>query len=285
MTRSTPLAVTLVLWAASSPAQITAVELFVVDPGIDGFATTDLAVSFEGQLGEQQLTLDLLDGEIFNAAPSEGGGDLPPSETLLAAFPLTAYDTFVTAGGLTRQTADDPVIIGGAVDLGGGADAALESADRLSARWAPSPAVAVQDRAAYPISRLTVSDDARGVLSYLGKTADDGVFQTRWLFASGTLAPVEPLAGDFNFDLSVNNTDLNLLLNNWGEPRVAAEWVHGFLRPEVDNGELNALLISWGQSGVSPFAVPEPSAAPLLLLLAAAPPRTSSSRTRKEQAR
>ena len=68
--------------------------------------------------------------------------------------------------------------------------------------------------------------------------------------------------GDFNADGRVDNADLNLLLNNWGQTEVSAAWVNN-LDGAVDNEELNALLNSWG-FGTS-LAVPEPSAVVLVV--------------------
>ncbi|TWT48390.1 right-handed parallel beta-helix repeat-containing protein [Botrimarina hoheduenensis] len=80
-------------------------------------------------------------------------------------------------------------------------------------------------------------------------------------------APVALLnPGDFNGDGFVDNSDLNLLLANWGASTVPPAWVNGF-DTFVDNGELNALLANWGfglstsfaTSGVaSAAAVPTP---------------------------
>ncbi|MEO1498813.1 MAG: Calx-beta domain-containing protein [Planctomycetota bacterium] len=63
--------------------------------------------------------------------------------------------------------------------------------------------------------------------------------------SAATLA-VGVVDGDFNADGRVDNTDLNLLLNNWGEPTVPSNWVNGFTGPAVNNDELNALLDNWG---------------------------------------
>ncbi|MEO1496602.1 MAG: PEP-CTERM sorting domain-containing protein [Planctomycetota bacterium] len=73
----------------------------------------------------------------------------------------------------------------------------------------------------------------------------------------------DPNPGDFNADGTVDNGDLNLLLNNWGELAAAVDplWVNN-LNGTVDNDELNALLNNWG-FGIS--AVPEPTTALLLL--------------------
>ncbi|MEO1498235.1 MAG: PEP-CTERM sorting domain-containing protein [Planctomycetota bacterium] len=79
----------------------------------------------------------------------------------------------------------------------------------------------------------------------------------------------EPIEGDFNGDGTVDNTDLNLLLNNWGEPVASVDpaWVNGLLAPGVDNEELNALLNNWGFGTGS--TVPEPTTLAVALLAAA----------------
>ncbi|MEO1498774.1 MAG: SpoIID/LytB domain-containing protein [Planctomycetota bacterium] len=73
-----------------------------------------------------------------------------------------------------------------------------------------------------------------------------------------------PVPGDFSGDGRVDNTDLNLLLVNWGAPTnpLPAGW-NGDPPggPAIDNDELNALLVGWG-TGVN--AVPEPVGLTLL---------------------
>ncbi|MEO1498084.1 MAG: hypothetical protein AAFV43_13135 [Planctomycetota bacterium] len=99
---------------------------------------------------------------------------------------------------------------------------------------------------------------------------DNGLGALGVEIARFSIVPFTPTAfeGDFNDDGRVDNTDLNLLLNNWGSDTVPAEWVNNF-DGNVDNNELNALLNSWG-SGI-PAPVPEPGSlllgAPALLLL------------------
>ncbi|MEO1497982.1 MAG: hypothetical protein AAFV43_12620 [Planctomycetota bacterium] len=80
----------------------------------------------------------------------------------------------------------------------------------------------------------------------------------------------EPQAGDFSGDGVVDNTDLNLLLVNWGNP--ASPLPPGWdgdppVGALIDNDELNALLPNWG---VGVASVPEPAAGVLLLLASAA---------------
>ncbi|MEO1496002.1 MAG: PEP-CTERM sorting domain-containing protein [Planctomycetota bacterium] len=92
---------------------------------------------------------------------------------------------------------------------------------------------------------------------------DGSVGSFSFVDGSGPLNP-----GDFNGDGSVDNGDLNLLLNNWGitDPAVDPLWVNN-LNGTVDNEELNALLNNWG-FGIA--SVPEPTSLLLLAVAAAA---------------
>ncbi|MEO1498745.1 MAG: hypothetical protein AAFV43_16490 [Planctomycetota bacterium] len=92
-----------------------------------------------------------------------------------------------------------------------------------------------------------------------GGAFDDAYFDD--FFLSLATASVD---GDFDGDGRVDNTDLNLLLNNWGQSEVSPEWISG-LNGAVDNEELNLLLNGWG-TGTS-VAVPEPTALALAALL------------------
>ncbi|TWT43131.1 SpoIID/LytB domain-containing protein [Botrimarina hoheduenensis] len=76
-----------------------------------------------------------------------------------------------------------------------------------------------------------------------------------------------PTPGDFSGDGIVDNTDLNLLLANWGA--MAAPQPTGWngaapSGPTIDNDELNALLANWG---VGVTAIPEPAALVAVALL------------------
>ncbi|MEO1495522.1 MAG: PEP-CTERM sorting domain-containing protein [Planctomycetota bacterium] len=75
------------------------------------------------------------------------------------------------------------------------------------------------------------------------------------------------IPGDFDNDGVVLNSDLNLLLDNWGATEQPEGWINSFTPdPGVNNNELNALLNTWGE-GV-PAAVPEPTAVVLASLAA-----------------
>ncbi|MEM1027293.1 MAG: PEP-CTERM sorting domain-containing protein [Planctomycetota bacterium] len=88
----------------------------------------------------------------------------------------------------------------------------------------------------------------------------------RILGAVGELSDVVALLGDFNGSGSVEQGDLNLVLNNWGDARTFDDGVSSFATETVDQEELNAVLNNWGSS-IAPAlgnAVPEPAALSLL---------------------
>ena len=78
------------------------------------------------------------------------------------------------------------------------------------------------------------------------------------------------LAGDYNNNGSVEQGDLDLVLNNWGGPRTAGFIANadGFASTNVDQEELDRVLNNWGSSNAPAFnsvSVPEPALTTLLL--------------------
>ncbi|MEM7576972.1 MAG: PEP-CTERM sorting domain-containing protein [Planctomycetota bacterium] len=84
------------------------------------------------------------------------------------------------------------------------------------------------------------------------------------------VSAVVALIGDANLNGTVEQGDLNAVLNNWGR-RDGVSWVTGDLDQDgtVAQGDLNAVLNHWGSSA-SPdftgFAVPEPASVAVFLL-------------------
>lgn len=92
----------------------------------------------------------------------------------------------------------------------------------------------------------------------------DNLLAAQWLsdFVSN---PAVSLAGDYNGSGSVEQGDLDLVLNNWGA-QVATSgtpqgWINGLPTGVVDQDELDGVLNHWGGSGLPNLtgsAVPEP---------------------------
>lgn len=78
------------------------------------------------------------------------------------------------------------------------------------------------------------------------------------------------IAGDYDDSGQVEQGDLNLVLNNWGQSRGFEDpGGSAFATTLVDQEELNLVLNNWGSGGVPTFegfSVPEPAAAVLGLL-------------------
>ncbi len=71
------------------------------------------------------------------------------------------------------------------------------------------------------------------------------------------------LAGDYNGSGSVEQGDLDLVLNNWGGTRGDWSNANGFASANVDQEELDRVLNNWGSTSAASFrgiAVPEPAA-------------------------
>ncbi|MEL7087933.1 MAG: DUF3466 family protein, partial [Planctomycetota bacterium] len=79
------------------------------------------------------------------------------------------------------------------------------------------------------------------------------------------------LAGDYNGDGFVSQADLDLVLLNWGETVVPAQWVatDQFDGVQVSQNELDGVLLNWGNGTPPVAAIPEPASAVLLGLMAA----------------
>ena len=76
------------------------------------------------------------------------------------------------------------------------------------------------------------------------------------------------LPGDYDDSVSVDQGDLDLVLNNWGGSRGAWQNAEGFMSGIVDQEELDRVLNNWGSSAAPAFAgeiVPEPALAAVAL--------------------
>ncbi|MEM7577733.1 MAG: cyanophycinase [Planctomycetota bacterium] len=85
------------------------------------------------------------------------------------------------------------------------------------------------------------------------------------------------LPGDFDASGSVEQSDLNLVLNNWGSDRGPWNNAEGFSTSVVDQEELNRVLNHWGSSVTPSFvevSAPEPAAAAAIVSLVVLQRRT-----------
>ncbi|MEM1026770.1 MAG: sulfatase-like hydrolase/transferase [Planctomycetota bacterium] len=98
-------------------------------------------------------------------------------------------------------------------------------------------------------------------------------WDTSALLQSGTLSVVtqQALIGDYDDSGLVEQGDLNLVLNNWGDPRPFDPNGQPFATDVVDQEELNRVLSNWGGSAAPDFrgaSVPEPAGIGVMCLLA-----------------
>ncbi|MEM8782493.1 MAG: choice-of-anchor tandem repeat NxxGxxAF-containing protein [Planctomycetota bacterium] len=87
---------------------------------------------------------------------------------------------------------------------------------------------------------------------------------TSGVFVANTTSAALALPGDYNDSGQVEQGDLNLVLNNWGQPRPFAPNGDPFTTTKVDQEELNRVLNNWGSTtppfqNVTPLNVPEPA--------------------------
>ena len=114
----------------------------------------------------------------------------------------------------------------------------------------------------------TITSDGEG-LGYFGFWANTPEVSYDNLIVTAIDGIVAGLAGDYNNSGSVEQGDLDLVLNNWGGPRTAGFVANadGFATANVDQEELDRVLNNWGSSSAPSFegsAVPEPATLALL---------------------
>ncbi len=122
---------------------------------LTGFVTNDVTIQSDTDWTAGAVLLELTSGSIYQ---DTFGGDVnAPSAPIIAAFPSSAFDTYVgdPHGGAS--------IAGGALDIPG---AGLQefSTSRLSVAWNSAGADAA-DVGVVAIARITLTDDANGLIT------------------------------------------------------------------------------------------------------------------------
>ncbi|MEM7627520.1 MAG: hypothetical protein AAF333_18135 [Planctomycetota bacterium] len=137
--------------------------------------TLDLFLDFEGMYFGSQLLIGLDTGSILNIDSIEPA----------APFPLTADpgDTFFVTSGVVPVTFSTvPVILHGAVDLGGDVDVTLTSTE-VDIAWiitATQRGPEISDQTDFVVARIPFSPDASGVFEFYTIAGNEAfVFQAR----------------------------------------------------------------------------------------------------------
>jgi hypothetical protein len=133
------------------------------------FTVNDILLDFTGNLRSQQLILELTAGSIYQSGSNPGVGR--PSDALIDIFPEAEFDTYVTIGGRSdTPVGTQPVlIVGGAVNLQPGSALKFDT-EGLNVAWAPGTGIDISEGQDFQTARITLSNDARGLLSYFGST-------------------------------------------------------------------------------------------------------------------
>lgn len=158
--------------AAGASAAITAVRGVSSPASVEsGVIVNELFIDFDGQLGGQQLYIELNNGTVYNTPGF--GGDVSPSAAFIGLVPALADDSFVAMGGDTSEASEGVLTVGGAVNLPGApADLNIGAPDSsfLSVAWAPAAGTVIEDKTDFLIAQISLSDDAMGTVWYFGST-------------------------------------------------------------------------------------------------------------------
>jgi hypothetical protein len=238
-----------------------------VENTLDDHITNELAIGFTGKLSGIELFVDLASGSIFQ---HPFGGNGPPHPALLPVFPELAYDSFVSLDSpVSGGPYGEPLLVGGSVHLGGSSTAYFTT-EGINQGWAPSSSVMVSDQSDFMAARVTLSDEAMGTWGV--RSGAGG--QIRYFFGAllnGRLGFFD-LPGDYDADGGVGQSDLDLVLQNWGAPATPApgSWISNLPAGLVSQDELDPVLINWGSRymGGDARSIPEPSTVVLLMVAA-----------------
>ena len=170
-------------------AQITQIAVFEIDnsaggPALDGFATYDVSISFDGRYTGSQLLIQLSQGSIYQ---DPDGGDIAP-----ATFPTPSsqFDSFIGQGWPTIGQVAEPLQF--AVNLGGSRPARFDTT-MANLAWHPQPPTEgtngafLEDLSDLLTVRVSLSDDATGTWAYLASAGGVFIIEER-LIQDGVLS-------------------------------------------------------------------------------------------------
>ncbi|MEM7576959.1 MAG: hypothetical protein AAF328_05730 [Planctomycetota bacterium] len=230
-----------------------------------------------GQIGDGTAT----DSTIDEVLILRGSGDTM-TEVLYRPGDSVPSDlgddaTFVdTAGRLAINEDGDIAAVWGDSVFVNGREVAGIGSEVLDAAGDPTSTTLGQLNLGLTLSERT--DDGELVIHFSGRLPGETLNQSDIYRLVLTLEGGIP--GDYDDSGSVEQGDLNLVLNNWGQDAPFEPNGDPFATLAVDQEELNRVLNNWGNTAVNPdftgFSVPEPTSALLLSLTAFARRRSSS---------
>ena len=162
-------------WTPTNPLTLDLVQTDNSSGGaaLDGFVTNDLLVNNEGRLLGFQMFLFLEEGTIYQ---DPLGTHLPPTQIAVEAVaPSLAYDTFLAMGS---PYANGPHGVygpfGKAIDVrpgGSSGGSPIMNDQAIDVAWSTVGGDVVSDVEDFLLSRVTLSDDARGYWTFLASAA------------------------------------------------------------------------------------------------------------------
>ena len=179
--------------ATSASAQITSTAGVAVDnsaggAALEGFVTSDIQISFEGQYTGSQILLALDSGSLFRAAFGDQAGGAPnPALFVVPGFETLQFDTSILVGGIGSGPVDlDPTIVS---PIFPGADSTTAGPLTLAQAFNPAGGTVIADQSDLAVFRATLSDDAQGTISFLS-SANSVISTEELLIVDGAIVAV-----------------------------------------------------------------------------------------------
>ena len=234
------------------------VELVDNSSALTGYVTQDIIIhtGTDWLSAELIVTLDAT-GDVYQEPNVGSISPQSPNPVFFSGIPELEFDTYVSNGVLGEQ-----VMQIGAVDLGGPTLPVFDT-DEISIAWWTTYADDLDELA---LARVTLADDAAGTWMFMATAypAEGPLVLTGGKVIDGTLY----FAGDLNVDGFVGQTDLDIVLDQWGKSD--AEITDSRADPTGDSFvgqfDLDTVLNDWGQGTLPAAPVPEPAVMTLLAL-------------------
>jgi hypothetical protein len=106
-----------------------------------------------------------------------------------------------------------------------------------------------------------VGNDYTTIVEFDDPRGGSRIYLVDILFSGNGITPPHP-PGDYNANGLVEQSDLNLVLLNWGTNATMppANWIAHLPSGAIDQDELDGVLLNWGDMAVT--AIPSPDAVP-----------------------